>query len=296
MPKKKLTPEEERVILHKGTEPPFTGKFVNFHGSGTYVCKVCGAKLFRSESKFDSGCGWPSFDEEIDEAVERIPDPDGSRTEIVCANCGAHLGHVFEGEGLTPKNVRHCVNSISMEFIPDPVMKIIVLGGGCFWCTEAIFKRLKGVKSVTPGYAGGSRENPTYEQVATGLTGHAEVVQVEYDENQISLDTLLDVFFSSHDPTTENRQGADIGSQYRSIILYSDNDQKSVIEKYIDKLKSEKVFEKPIVTEVKILKNFYPAESYHYDYFTKQCNNSYCRVVITPKIEKLRKRFEKLMK
>lgn len=116
---KKLTPEEERVIIHKGTEYPFTGKFVNHKEKGTYICKQCESPLYRSEDKFDSHCGWPSFDDEIDGAVKRIPDIDGIRIEIVCAKCGAHLGHVFEGEKFTPKNTRHCVNSISLEFIPD---------------------------------------------------------------------------------------------------------------------------------------------------------------------------------
>jgi methionine-R-sulfoxide reductase len=116
---KKLTTEEESVIIHKGTEMPFTGKYYAFWERGTYVCKRCGAPLYRSESKFEAGCGWPSFDDEIQGAVKRTPDADGVRTEIICANCGAHLGHVFVGEGLTKKNVRHCVNSISMDFIPD---------------------------------------------------------------------------------------------------------------------------------------------------------------------------------
>ena len=133
--KKELTADEKQVIIYKGTERPFTGKYYDFKAKGTYVCKQCGSPLYRSEDKFDSRCGWPSFDDEIPGAVKRVPDADGRRTEIVCAHCGAHLGHVFTGEGLTPKNTRHCVNSISMEFIPAEELKIdtAIFAGGCFW-------------------------------------------------------------------------------------------------------------------------------------------------------------------
>ena len=130
-----ITAEEKRVIVHKGTEKPFTGKFYNFSENGTYLCKRCNAPLFKSEDKFDSGCGWPSFDDEIEDAVKRIPDADGLRTEIICANCGAHLGHIFLGENFTEKNVRHCVNSISLNFTAEKTKKAI-FAGGCFWGVE----------------------------------------------------------------------------------------------------------------------------------------------------------------
>lgn len=194
----KLTPEEEKVIVKKGTEAPGTGEYNDFFEKGIYTCRRCGTPLYKSESKFEAHCGWPSFDRAIPGAVEQNPDPDGVRTEITCATCGAHLGHVFTGENLTPKDTRYCVNSISMSFMPKEKVKTnetAVLGGGCFWSVETIFKKLRGVKSVTPGYAGGKKENPTYEEVSGGQTGHAEVVKIEFDPMVISYPALLNIFF-----------------------------------------------------------------------------------------------------
>lgn len=165
----------------------------------------------------------------------------------------------------------------------------IVLGGGCFWCTEAVISMLKGVIKTTPGYAGGTSNNPTYQQVCGGNTGHAEVLEVEYDPKIITLEKLLDVFFSSHDPTTHNRQGADVGSQYRSIILYNSTEQKAIIEKFIKEIQQN--FSKPIVTEVKKLDKFYAAENYHKDYYSKNPIQPYCMFVIRPKISKIEKEF-----
>ncbi len=168
--------------------------------------------------------------------------------------------------------------------------EIIVLGGGCFWCSEAVFLMIKGVKKVTPGYAGGSKKNPTYEEVCSGETGHAEVVKVEYDSNKVKLGELLDVFFEMHGPTTPNRQGNDVGTQYRSVILYSSGEQKGKIEKYIEKVGEKN--EKPIVTEVKKLGEFYPAEEKHLKYFERNPSRSYCRLVISPKVQHIRKKFD----
>ena len=164
----------------------------------------------------------------------------------------------------------------------------IVLGGGCFWCTEALLSTLVGVLRVTPGYAGGETEDPTYRQVCNGGTGHAEVVEVEYDPEVISLEDLLEVFFATHDPTSLNRQGADVGTQYRSIILYDSYAQKLKVENFIAELARE--YDKPIVTEVKELDRFYPAEEYHQRYFERNPNQPYCRAVISPKLAKLRKK------
>lgn len=165
----------------------------------------------------------------------------------------------------------------------------IVLGGGCFWCSEAVFSMLKGVVKTTPGYAGGNKENPTYEEVCNGDTGHAEVLQIEYDPNAITLDKILSVFFEMHDPTTLNRQEADVGTQYRSIILYNSDEQKKTIDNFINGIR--KNFNKPIVTEVKKLIKFYAAENYHKDYYSKNAINPYCMFVIRPKVSKIKKEF-----
>ncbi len=174
--------------------------------------------------------------------------------------------------------------------------KIAVFGGGCFWCTEAIFKMLKGVVSLSPGYAGGNKQNPTYEEVSSDTTGHAEVIQIEYDPKIIPFQTLLTVFFATHDPTTRNQQGNDVGTQYRSIILYSDDIQRKEAEDFIQELNDSNEEGRPIVTEIEPLKKFYEAENYHKDYYARNQDNPYCEVVINPKLEKVQKKFAELLK
>lgn len=169
------------------------------------------------------------------------------------------------------------------------------LAGGCFWCLEAVYDQLRGVENVQSGYAGGRRPNPTYEQVCTGTTGHAEVVQITYDDDQVSFRDLLDVFFTIHDPTTLNRQGGDVGTQYRSAIFYHNDSQKAESEAKIRELEAEQTWSDPIVTQVEPLEQFYPAEDYHRDYFERNPGQAYCAVVIAPKVAKARKHFlEKL--
>jgi peptide-methionine (S)-S-oxide reductase len=170
-----------------------------------------------------------------------------------------------------------------------------IFGGGCFWCTEAIFTRLKGVQSVESGYAGGQTENPTYEQVSSGETGHAEAVQIKFDPSLIQYADLLNVFFATHDPTTPNRQGNDVGTQYRSAIFYTSEQQKKEAEEFIEKLGNDAVFENPIVTEVSSLDKFWPAESYHRRYYDQNQSKPYCSLVISPKIAKLRTKFSHLL-
>ncbi len=173
--------------------------------------------------------------------------------------------------------------------------EVAVIGGGCFWCTEAVFKMLKGVSSVLPGYAGGTKPNPSYDDVCGGKTGHAEVIKIEYDPSQVRFEDLLTVFFASHDPTTLNRQGNDVGTQYRSVILFTTPKQKTDAENFIKELNASNPNGKPIVTEVKPLDVFYEAENYHQNYFARNPGNPYCEVVINPKLEKVQEKFAKLL-
>ena len=274
----KLTPEEEAVILNKATERPWTGAYLDNKEKGTYTCKQCDAPLYRSDDKFDSHCGWPSFDDEIEGAVKRIPDNDGMRTEIVCASCGGHLGHVFLGEGFTDKDTRHCVNSISMNFLPA-VQELgrnisrAIYAGGCFWGVEYFMQQKKGVISVTSGYIGGQTENPTYKEVCYENTGHAEAVEIVFDPKQVSYEELTRLFFEIHDPTQMNRQGPDIGDQYRSEIFYVDEEQKEIAEKLISILKSKGY---KVATRVTEATTFWPAEDYHQDYYENKGSLPYC--------------------
>jgi peptide methionine sulfoxide reductase msrA/msrB len=271
-----LTPEEEAVIVNKGTERPFTGEYDDCFEPGTYHCKRCGAALYRSTDKFASGCGWPSFDDEIEGAVRRETDADGVRTEILCANCGAHLGHVFEGERLTDKNVRHCVNSISLAFVPDerPVETAYAyFAGGCFWGVEYLFEGKEGVVSAVSGYMGGSTEEPTYEEVCTGRTGHLETVRVEYDPGKVSYEELARFFFEIHDPTQASGQGPDIGGQYQSAVFYGSDEEKETVEKLIGILKDKGY---AVVTKVLQAGEFWRAEDYHQDYYERKGHQPYC--------------------
>ena len=274
---KELTPEEKRVIINKGTEPPFSGKFYNHFENGSYTCKKCGQVLFKSSSKFKSECGWPSFDEQVPGAVKWQPDADGVRTEIICSNCGAHLGHVFLGEHLTKKNIRYCVNSISMNFIPADEQQAAkaIFAGGCFWGVEYYFQQVPGVTSTTVGYTGGHLDNPTYEQVCTDKTGHTEAVEVLYDPEKTSYEQLAKLFFEIHDFTQYNRQGPDIGTQYRSVIYYLDNQQKEVAARLIETLK-QKGYD--LKTEVQPAEKYWPAEDYHQDYYKNNGKTPYCHL------------------
>ena len=272
---KKLTPEEESVIINKGTERPFTGKYYKTFDKGTYNCKRCSKPLYHSTDKFPSECGWPSFDDEIPGAVKRIADADGRRTEIICNNCGAHLGHVFTGEHLTEKNVRHCVNSISLEFVPASEHKTdtAIFAGGCFWGVEYYMKKSKGVLSTEVGYIGGHKDNPTYQDVCSHTTGHAEAIRIVFNPSVISYEDLAKLFFEIHDPTQVDRQGPDIGDQYRSEIFYLDEDQKGTIEYLIDIL-THKGYK--IATKITKATTFWKAEDYHQQYYDHKGSTPYC--------------------
>lgn len=270
----KLSKPEIDIIINKGTEAPFTGEYNDFNEEGIYTCKQCDAPLYNSSSKFDGHCGWPSFDDEIDGAVKRVPDADGRRTEIVCANCGGHLGHVFLNEGYTDKNTRHCVNSVSMKFVANKKNEEKALfASGCFWGTEYWMEKQEGVISAVSGYTGGTVDNPTYGQVSTGTTGHAEVVEVTFDPSKISYDDLVKLFFETHDPTQVDGQGPDIGTQYRSAIFYTNDEQKKIAEKYSNILRDKGY---NVVTEITKATKFYPAEKYHQDYYENKGTTPYC--------------------
>ena len=273
-----LTPEEARVIVDKGTEPPFSGKYYKSHEEGTYTCRRCGAALYRSSDKFDSGCGWPSFDDEIPGAVKRTVDVDGSRTEITCVHCGAHLGHVFEGEHLTAKDTRHCVNSISLNFIPagqEVTTQKAYFAGGCFWGTEYLLQQADGVVATRVGYMGGHTTKPTYGEVCEHGTGHAEAVEVEFDPAKTNYETLAKLFFEIHDPTELNHQGPDYGDQYRSEVFYVDDNQKQIAEKLIGILKGKGY---KVVTQLSKADTFWEAEKYHQDYYKSNGKQPYCHV------------------
>ena len=276
-----LTPEEARVIVDKGTEAPFTGKYVRQMAAGVYTCRRCGAALYRSQDKFLSECGWPAFDDEIPGAVRHQPDADGERTEILCASCGGHLGHVFKGERLTPRNVRHCVNSISMDFVAekdfDQHFARAIFAGGCFWGVEYYLQQAQGVIQAVSGYTGGTVEHPTYRQVCEGNTGHVEAVEVMYDPKRTDYETLARLFFEIHDPTQKDGQGPDLGFQYHSVVFYRDEQQKTTAEKLI-KLLREKGYD--VVTRLEPAVRFWPAEPYHQDYYFVKGKTPYCHAPV----------------
>ncbi|MEA3455315.1 MAG: bifunctional methionine sulfoxide reductase B/A protein [Campylobacterota bacterium] len=278
----KLSAEEKHVVVDKGTERPFSGKYVNTDNKGIYRCKVCNAALYKSVDKFKSDCGWPSFDDAIPGAVTQQKDADGRRTEIVCARCGAHLGHIFKGEGLTAKNRRYCVNSLSLNFDKEKAVaasqyKRAYFAGGCFWGVEYYLEKLDGVKEVASGFMGGSVEHPSYRKVISSETGHLETVEVLYDPGKISYEALAKIFFEIHDPTQKGRQGPDIGEQYSSAIFVDSDKEQETVERLIAILKAKGY---KVVTKVLPKKPFYKAETYHQNYYEQNGKQPYCHTYI----------------
>lgn len=287
---KTLTPDQVKVTQFAGTEPAFCGRLENHKEAGIYVCVVGGLPLFKSSAKFDSGTGWPSFFEPFDpdHVIEKADLAHGMRrVEILDARSGSHLGHVFD-DGPRPTGKRYCLNSAALTFIPEgtPLPKesrpvdaqTAYFAGGCFWGVEDVFAQIEGVMDAMSGYQGGSVPAPTYKQVCSVDTGHAESVKVVFDPNRVTYKQLLAVFFKNHDPTTLNRQGPDVGDQYRSAIFTTSAEQKTAAEAHVKELQATPKFaNRKIVTSIQDAPVFYPAEDYHQDYHKKHGGS--CTVV-----------------
>lgn len=271
-----LTPFEKAIIYSKETEYPNTGDYTNCEESGIYLCRNCGLALFRSTHKFHSGCGWPSFEKEINGNIQRESDADGYRTEILCKRCNAHLGHVFSGEGFTNLDTRHCVNSASLDFVANLDVEDseeAILAAGCFWGVEYYLQKLPGVLKTEVGYSGGSKQNPTYKEVYSGRTGHLEVVRVLYDAQKITYEELIKKFFELHDFTQTNGQGPDLGEQYLSAIFYFNKVQQQKAEQIVQLLASKGY---TVATTLRAVTTFWPAEDYHQDYYNVTHKQPYC--------------------
>ncbi len=298
--KEKLTPEQYRVVRENGTEAAFRNEYWDNKKPGIYVDLVSGEPLFSSTEKFDSGTGWPSFTIPLERTKMRhIKDTNYGmvRTEVRSASSDSHLGHLFN-DGPGPTGLRYCINSASLKFIPAEDMEskgygelmylfpefytakrgwdFIVFGAGCFWGAEAYFARVKGVKATMTGYSGGALPYPTYGEMVTGKTGHAEVVLVYYDPGEIKFETLLRHFFRIHDPASLNKQGNDVGTQYRSAVFYHSAEQRRAIDRQIKKMVESGKYRK-VVTDVSPFKVFYKAEEYHQGYLTKN-PGGYCHI------------------
>ncbi len=271
-----LTPEILEIVQNKGTEIPGSGKYCVIKQDGSYLCRCCGLSLFSSETKFDSGTGWPSFDSSCSKNVMQVPDADQKRTEIVCARCYAHLGHIFKGENFTSKNERYCVNSLSLDLVKDHNVQDTqeaIFAGGCFWGVDYLLAKIPGVLKVEVGYIGGHVANPAYKMICQGDTGHLEASRIIFDPQKTNFEKIAKSFFEIHDPTQKNGQGPDIGPQYQSAIFYLDAQQRDTALGLIEILKSKGL---DVATQVLKATIFWPAEDYHQAYYETKETEPYC--------------------